>query len=424
LRSLTIKGVLLSLCTATLLQAAAYKIPEQSLNSLSLSAAYVANANGADTSYYNPANMVWNDDANLLEFGLTYINLPKIDYSGKVFSPLANTYVPANGNSKDEQFLVPTLHFSSKDQGGWRYGLSITAPGGLSKRWDTPFQKAAAKEFTLKIIEMSPSVAYKVNDKFALGGGVRIVYSKGIVQAESSPLYSEDMNGDDISFGYNLAMSYRPTGAFKLAATYRSKVNLKEDGTASGYIGKYLLTKNPADLSVKMPYNSNANVSIPLPATLDLAMAYTFNEKTTVEFVYERVYWSSYKHLDFNFNNTIAEAVLGKPKDKLWDDTNAFRIGITHQYNDKLKLMAGFAIDDSPIPSRTLGFELPDADAKMYSLGFEYQYNKKVSFGMGYLYDDKDDRAITLSDANINGINGTFTHVKAHLLTASIKYRF
>ena len=409
--------VLLSTCAATTIYAAGYKIPEQSLNSVALSAAYVANANGADASYYNPANMVWNDDANLLELGLTYINLPKVKYKD-------DTSATKDGKSKSEQFLLPALHFTSKAYGKLRYGLSITAPGGLSKRWDTPFQKASAEEFTLKIIEVNPTVAYKVNDKFAIGGGIRAVYSSGKVKAEKAPYYSEDMNGDDISFGYNLAASYRPNSDLKFATTYRSKINLREDGTANGYINKYLVTHNPADTGTLIPYDTNANVSIPLPATLDIAVAYTFKQKTTIEFVYERVYWSKYKSLDFNFDDPYAEGVLGHLKDKSWEDTDTYRIGITHQYSDKLKLMAGFAVDNSPIPSKTLGFELPDADAKLYSVGFEYKYSKQLSIGMSYLYDEKEDRTISASDGNINGIVGTFKDISAHLLTVGFKYRF
>lgn len=398
------KKILLTISAVSAIYAAGYKIPEQSLNAVSLSAAYVANANGADASYYNPANMVWNDNANLLEFGLTYINLPKVKFEGTVGGN------NADAKSKSEQFVLPTLHFSSKSYGSFRYGLSISAPGGLSKRWDSPFQKATAKEFTLKVIEVNPTIAYKINDKFAIGGGLRAVYSSGKVKVEG-PSYSEDMNGDDISFGYNLAASYRLSDCLKFATTYRSKINLKEDGTANGALGSY-------------SYNTNAKVSIPLPATLDIATSYTFKQKTTIEFVYERVYWSSYKNLDFNFDNSIVETNLGQPINKSWKDSNAYRIGITHQYNDKLKLMAGFAIDNSPVPSNTLGFELPDADAKLYSLGFEYKYSKKISFGLGYLYDNKKTRTITASDANENGIVGTFSHIRAHLLTTSIKYRF
>jgi long-chain fatty acid transport protein len=402
------KILMLSLCASTTIYAAGYKIPEQSLNSVALSAAYVANANGADASYYNPANMVWNKNANLMEFDLTYINLPRVDYTGTVSG------VPANAKSKEEQFLLPTLHFSSKDQGGWRYGLSITAPGGLSKRWDSPFQKASVQEFTLKVIEVNPTFAYKINDKFAIGGGIRGVYSNGKVKSDANGIginLKRDMTGNSIDFGYNLALSYRPNSNLKLSSTYRSKVDLTISGNAS------LVSPTGAT------YDGPASVTIPLPATLDMAVAYTFKKKTTVEFVYERTYWSAYKNLDFNYSHALSDPYLKAKFDdpilKNWKDTNAYRIGITHQYNNKLKLMAGFAIDKSPVPTATLGFELPDADAKLYSVGFEYKYSKKISLGMSYLYDDKDSRIVSNSS-----IDGTFTHIRAHLLTAAIKYRF
>ena len=53
------KLMVLSLAACTSLYSAGYKIPEQSLNAVALSAAYIANANGADAAYYNPANMVF-----------------------------------------------------------------------------------------------------------------------------------------------------------------------------------------------------------------------------------------------------------------------------------------------------------------------------------------------------------------------------
>jgi len=414
-------AAVLGISVATL-NAAGYKIPEQSLNAVALSAAYVANARGADASYYNPANMAFSPAGAEMEIGLTYINLPSIKYTD------AN---PAySGDTKVENFLVPNFHYISPEVKKWRFGLSLTAPGGLSKRWDSTYPKTFAKEFTLKILELNPTASYKVNDKFAVGFGVRGVYtdgtvrSDGIVAVKPGPSYidaSRDMTGDSIDYGYNLALSYKPTNDMTLSATYRSKVNLTVKGTAK--LNSFIAAGIGAGTNLGS-YDGSASVTIPLPATLDLAVAYTFN-KTTVELVYERVYWSSYKNLDFNYSGTLSGPILPSAFDaaipKNWKDTNTYRIGITHQYSDKLKLMAGFAIDESPVPSNTLGFELPDSDAKLYSLGFEYKVSKSTSFGLSYLYDSKDTRTVT---ANEGHANGTFKDASAHLLTASIKYRF
>ena len=393
---------LLSLSAATLL-ASGYRIPEQSLNSVALSAAYVASANGADASYYNPANMSFMAQGAYTEVAMTYINLPKVNYTDAIAS--------RSGDSKEEEFLMPNLHYVSPMMGNWRYGLSITAPAGLSKRWDESYPKRTADEFTLKVIEVNPTASYLVNDQFSVGFGLRGVYTDGVVRSDfPAATTSRDLSGDSIDFGYNLALSYKPIKDLTLAATYRSKVDLTVEGeaTLTGSRGTSYLGRG-------------ASVTIPLPASLAIATAYTM-DKTTVEFVFERTYWSSYKNLDFNYDYALTGslATFDTPIAKNWKDVNAYRIGISHQWSDTLKLMAGFAIDKTPVPNNTLGFELPDSDAKLYSVGFEYKLSQNLKMGLAYLYDDKEERSAT----NSAGVNGTFTDSSAHLLTASFKYKF
>lgn len=409
----------LSLSAATLL-ASGYRIPEQSLNSVALSAAYVASANGADASYYNPANMAFMAQGAYTEMALTYINLPKVSYTAATGTALPGN---TNGDSKTEEFLMPNLHYVSPSVGDWRFGLSITAPAGLSKRWDEAYQKTFAEEFTLKVIEVNPTASYKLSDQFAIGFGLRGVYTDGVVKSNgiaailAGPTYvnaSRDLDGDSIDFGYNLAASYKPIKDLTLSATYRSKIDLTVKGNAS-------LASVALPSTVLGSYTGGASVTIPLPASLALAAAYTY-DKTTLEFVFERTYWSAYKDLDFNYDVDLTATALASfdtPIPKNWKDANAYRIGLTHQCTDNLKMMLGFAIDKNPAPNSTLGFELPDSDAKLYSIGFDYKINDKTSVGLAYLYDDKETRTVTNSR-----VDGTFTDSSAHLVTASFKYKF
>ncbi|WP_084275455.1 OmpP1/FadL family transporter [Nitratiruptor tergarcus] len=367
---------------------AAYKLPEQSARSVALSGAYVAGADHADAAYFNPANMSFMPNDSFFEFSLTGIYLPKITFTGQVYSPQTKQFEPANARSKKEGFLVPHLHWVGKEYKGLRFGLSIVTPGGLSKRWTTQPQIWSAEEFTLRIAEINPSVSYKITDKVAIAAGVRALYSDGKVRVHFPHLYKEDLDGDtDFKWGYNLALAYRIDPTFTLAATYRSKISLQEVGSAKGYLGKYLLSKNPQDLTTLIPYYTKANVAVPLPATLTLAAALWMSENTRVEFTYERTYWSKYKNLDFNFyNNQFAEAVLGQPKAKNWKDTNTFRVGITHKNSPKFTTMYGLAYDETPVPTNRVGFELPDADAIILSLGALYNHTQNLSFGISYLY--------------------------------------
>ena len=402
------RTVVTSMVTATVLMASAYKIPEQSTRSMALSAAYVAGADSADASYFNPANMSWVEGNALLEAGLTYIHLPEIEYRGSVAG------VPADDNSKTEDFLLPYFHYVSPKVGNFRFGLSLVEPGGLSKKWDGVVQKMYAEEFTLKIVELNPTVSYAVTPKFSIGGGLRLIYSDGKVKLFRKDAYAENMEGDTIEFGYNLALSYKPKPETTLSLTYRSNVDLNLEGSSTGFIA---VGSNPLPY-----YDTTGGVSVPLPATLALAAAHTFG-KTRVELVYERTYWSEYEKLDFHFTNPVVDAVFGTPIDKDWSDTNTFRIGITHKLDEKWTLMAGYAYDETPIPEKTVSFELPDSDANIFSIGAIMQINKDFEAGFSLLYDHKDERTIH-TPPNEKGIEGTFSEGGAIITNISIGYRF
>src|SRR5210317_2224161 len=95
---------LLSLAATTALIASGYKVPEQSQKALALSSAYVANAHGADASYYNPANMAFETGNGSFEVDLNYIHLTSMKFEGTVSTdPTGST----SASSKKENFLLP-----------------------------------------------------------------------------------------------------------------------------------------------------------------------------------------------------------------------------------------------------------------------------------------------------------------------------
>lgn len=399
-------AVLLSLAACALF-AGGYKIPETSLNSVALSAASVAHSNGVDAAYYNPANMVFMKNENVLEANLLYIGLSDVEYKS------ATTTI----NAKREDFIVPSLHYVSQDVSGMRFGLSVVSPAGLSKRWNSAPAIYSAEEFTLKTVEINPTVAFKINDKTGIALGARAIYSEGVVKS-TSPIASRDMDGDSLDFGYNIALAYKPTSELELALAYRSNVDLSVKGNAllsyTGTLGGSVPLGTYAS-------SSSASVSVPVPALLDIAVAYTFATKTTLEFVYERNYWSEYKELDFNYGSSVhpvTNVVFGTPIAKNWKDTNAFRFGVT-QKMDALTLMGGVVIDESPVPEATLGFELPDSDSVSVSLGARYQINEKLNIGLAALYSIREEREVTNSS-----LNGEFSNANVLIVASALEYKF
>jgi long-chain fatty acid transport protein len=413
------KIIALSLVTSGLLVAGGYKIPEQSLNSMALGAAYIAHTTDADTAYFNPANMSFLDPGlNYVEGGITLAYLPSNKYSGIQLLP-GGTVVPssvASGEAEVENLPIPYFHYVAPAMGDWRFGMSMVAPAGLTKRWESPVQKLFAEEFTLENVELNPVVSYKISDNFSIGGGLRLVYSMGKVYGDGNDLgvpYKREMEGDTIEFGYNLALAWKPTSDIAVGVTYRSKIDLDEEGEANLYFG-----------DVGQQYD--ATVSVPLPAALNIGISKTWDDTLTVEFVYERTFWSAYETLDFNYGSPIQAglvAAFDDPKAKDWEDTNTFRIGVTYEMNDRLTLMGGYAYDETPVPAKTLSYELPDSDAHIFSGGFKYQQTDHLSWGAAILYDKKDSHILAFGE-NENGIVGEFTDGGAALATVGISYKF
>jgi len=412
MKNILLKTTTLSIMASSLLLASGWRLPEASSKSVALSGAYIANSNGADSTYYNPANMSFNKNISQIEVGLMIVSLPSVKYKDD-----ANSFF--DGKSKKESSLIPSIFFTSKNYNNVRYGFSMTVPGGLTRRWDTPYEKAYAKEFALKIIEFNPTISYKVSNKLSLGGGLRAIYSDGVVKSDGTNIGKpaiRDMKGDTIQYGYNLALSYQDTKKTRFSLTYRSNIDLKEEGNAKLYLSGTKL------------YDGGVYVTVPLPAVLSFATSYDISDKLNVEVQLDRTYWSSYKSLDFEYNSPVPTALrpaFDDAKARDWEDTDALRVGFTYKYSNDTTLMFALSRDGNPVPQKSVSFESPDNTSKTISTGFDYKINDSSSVGFGYLFSKKDDRKV--SNKNPDGttyINGELTNAKAHLISFAYRKDF
>lgn len=412
------KIVTLSFLAAALLNASGFAINEQSSDSVALSNSNVAKSFGADAAYYNPANMVFLDDRFSIENSFSYLQLNPLGFK--------ESGTNRNFKSQTSRVFVPTFHAVSPAFGdNWRFGLSITAPAGMIIRWDHDPAAAAARKFQLKVIELNPTVAYKFSDEFSAAFGLRMVYTTGHVINTgkfAAGTHSREFDGDSIDFGYNIALAYKPTENLDLAATYRSKVNLKLKGD----------TKINVTLPVpflNLNYDGPININAPVPAMLNLAAAYTWQD-TTFMFSYQRTFWSAWKEMDFDYAgagarenaNPVFRQGYNDPIARNWRDSNSYRFGIAHNANENLRLMAGFMIDRHTSMSNKTGFEVPDTNAYLYSVGANYKITSDLELACGFLYQDRQKRSV--SGSNGKDANGELDRTSAYIVNLGVKYKF
>jgi len=396
---------LASIFVAGSAMASGWRIPEQSVDSTAKAGANIASSTRGDTAYYNPANMSWMADTWHLEADATYLYLSEIEYEDSR-NPMFN------GDSESESFFIPTAFAVSPSYGGARFGFALVAPGGLSKQWEDIYPKTYAEEFSLTILEANPTVSYSLGDTFSIAGGVRMVYADATVKSDGSGLgipLSREMEGDTVEWGWNAAVAYKPTNELNISATYRSNVDLDFEDTADLNLMGNLMTLDAA-------------VSVPLPAVFALSVAYDVLDNLNVELTWDRTFWSEYETLDFDFTPAIPGNPFEVPQAREWDDTDAFRIGVTYAVSDVFTLMGGFGYDNNPAPTENIGFELPDSNAWLYSVGFQYKVSDNMDLGIAALYDYKESRKVEVSPADV--VYGEFTNASALLITAGLNYRF
>ena len=416
------KLLLVSAVAASTLMASGYKIPEQSLNSTALAGAYVSNTSAADAAYYNPANMAFMSSKRHLEVNAMYAHLNPVEFTGKIYDPndMAAGPQETTSESSSEDFIIPQIYIVGAPIGeneDIRLGLSVNAPAGLSKRWPEGIESAYAEEFSLTVIEVNPTLSYRIMDNLAIAGGVRFIYSHGVIKANTTdrPGLAQgalDMEASSWDVGYNLALSYNPLDMWGMALTYRSNVDMTVEGGAQTGLQEAMFDPT-------MPATLPGSTSLPLPAVLTIATDVDVTESTNIEFVYERTFWSAYEELSIEVPNM--GATLTSAKD--WEDSNTIRLGLTQGLGESLNLMLGFAYDQTPVPDSALSFDLPDSDAMIGSVGLRWAVNEEVDLGAAVLYDVKAERTVAAAD-NDKAIDGTFSGSGAVLVSFGLGYKF
>ena len=416
---------LASLVAAGTAYGSGYRIPEQSADSTAKAGANVASALGPDAAYYNPANMSWMDNESwAVEADFSYIHLTEIEYDDDGANAIS-----ADDETKDENFFIPTFFLVSPDYNGLHFGFSVTAPFGLAKRYEQGGYGATfAEKFDLKVIEVNPTVSYKWDDTFSVAFGVRALYSEATVMSNGglpptggAVSASRYIDGDALDYGWNAALSIKPSDESNITFTFRSNVDLDFEGDV-------ILSRTAVPLTPFGPLRvtTDGDVTVPAPAVATISGSYDFG-KLTVELTVDRTFWSEYEELDFEYDDAlgdptgILEGAFDDPVPKDWEDTNAYRIGLEYRWSPKLTLMGGFAYDENPVPEENIGFELPDSDAWIFSVGARYALSEKSEVAFGFLYDYKESRKATSDDGNVDG---EFTNASAYFATIGYTYKF
>jgi len=199
---------------------------------------------------------------------------------GQNFRPFSSTYTTTR-DGEPLNFFVPSFGISYSPDGKWAFGLGMWVSMALGIEWDLldtdgdingrgPYNTAYPKfeyENHMQVIDLHPTVSYKINDKLSAGVGLSILFGKVEIRRpaylQNPYLYDEslystlltisdqtqtetlnqmrlspfdhlinevEMKGTGTTLGGNFGLMYKPSDKFSIGAAIQINKELEISG--------------------------------------------------------------------------------------------------------------------------------------------------------------------------------------------------
>lgn len=428
-----------ALCTSSA-QAGGLALMEQ--NSSGLGNAYAGSAAVADdasTIFFNAAGLTQLKRPSLV-VNVAAIRIQSDFHDSGSLAAVGQNLNGTGGNAGNTAVL-PALYFAVPLTDKVSGGIGVNAPFGLKTEYDSDWMgRFQAIKSDVKTTNINTALAFKVNDVVSIGVGAdfqtldatltkAVDYTAVVGQGVAAQLLpalqagaitpgqygaqvgnamafnaglqgNSAVKGSDTAWGFDVGLLFNISDATKVGLSYRSamKYNLTGNATitapaATDPTGQAViagaratvLADGPINLNIKLPASANAAVSQKLSNAFELLLGVSWTQ------------WSSIQELRILRPSGVT--LSNTPES--WDDTWRYAVGANWQVTDALKLRAGAAFDESPVPDATRTPRLPDNDRKWLSLGARVDVSKNVAVDMGYTHVFVKDASLDQSDGGL-----------------------
>ena len=407
-----------------------------------LGTAYATNGTGAgdiSAMFSNPASII-RFDGTRASMGFV-LDLPKSKlYIVKATAPYSNGTVPVNGTPAEPSQPIDTaygasMYMTHEARPGLVFGLAVGAPFAyVSEYPETAASRYTATRTSLAAINVSPTVAYRVNPQWAVGASLNLQYYMAdldtMVPTSLNPSTATDMkshiSAKNFAPGFSIGTEFQATPSTRIGASFRSAIHHSFHGTSelTGTSANYatlVSTAQALGVSITSP-NGNADFDIATPYMLQFGLLHQVNDKLELYANANRFGWSVFKNTRIKYSNGLQDTVV----DNDWNDSWFTALGLGYQYNSKLKLRAGMAYDWSPTPASAVSPRAPNGDRWNIGLGLSYAPDKDWKLDFGYQYIQFNKVTIALHGGN-NIPRGTLDanlDLHANIFMVQINRRF
>jgi len=384
---------MIGLCVGCLPGMASAQMPRiqgQGAAASAMSNAFTAQANDPSALHYNPAGMTQLQGLQFMAGALI------VGGSTDFTSP---TGVTANGDRNGTVAWPPPGHTyitaNLKDLGltalgELSAGIGLTVPFGSLTRWpnDGPFRTATTFS-TLPLLDIKPTLAYKVTENLSLGLGADIYTFTGLVGEGHAERQSVWPGGLGIPAGSKVELSGKDTAAgFNASLLYTAVRNA--DGKPLANIGFVYRSQATLHLRGELLANgakvSDARATLVLPQVITGAIAIwpvrTSEREWKLEMDIDYVGWMSVRNLDVTLGSGVT---IAQPQN--WRSTYAVMLGTEYKWltleslpNWEVALRGGYTNQQTQMPDLTFDPGIPSSDLHVVGGGLGLLCKEQGSF--------------------------------------------
>ncbi|MFJ4248146.1 OmpP1/FadL family transporter [Pseudomonas sp. NPDC089741] len=307
----------------------------------------------------------------------------------------------------------------------WSVGFGNYADFGLAANYDNDWSgRYFAQNASLAGLSFVPSVAYRFNEQWSLGVGVKAMY--GMLQAQTaidrSPFGLTDRadgqfkyKDNDWGFGANVGVIYAPQSGTRIGLAYTSKVDLEfEDGLDVKGNGPLLTRLDGTDTRLDMT----------VPQTVTLSLFQQLDPQWALLASVNWQDWSEFGDVAVQVD-TSAVGAQSTTIDGHYKDTWQLALGAQYQATRQLLWNVGVAYDSSAVSDGNRTFSVPMGESWRIATGATYALNKdtdiNVSWALVWLGDMPVDQTKTTSGTRTSG---QFDNAWIQAVTGNMTWRF
>lgn len=338
----------------------------------------------------------------------------------------------ADGGNAMEWSPGGSLFISQELGDGWAVGFASYGDFGLSLDYENDWSgRYFLQNGELLGMSLMPTLAYKANEHWAFGIGVRAFYATldsqlaidndpfGLLERSDGQLNYRD---DDWAYGANLGVIYAPEPGTRLGLSYTSEIDIElEDGLDLQGVGPVATRL----LNERGLLDAATRIDMHVPQTLTFSLYHQLDDEWALLASVNWQDWSRFGEVGVDLDSSRPRSATLESN---YQDTWHLSVGTQYRFDPRWMWSFGIGYDSSPVSDEDRTLTVPMAETWRFGTGLTYaldvQTEVNLSYEMVWLGDMEVSQEKSLPRNDPQRVSGEFDNAWIQALSASATWRF